>query len=964
MSLRIARFRWLSSAVWIALAGTLSGAQVTEFALPTPNGGPRQITVGPDGNLWFVAEDSNVVGRITTAGVITEFPIPTPNSSPFAITAGPDGNLWFTETFGNKIGRMTPAGVFTEFPIPTPQSGPFDITAGPDGNLWFTESFVWKIGRITPTGSITEYPVPFDLAFPYAITSGPDGNLWFTCPPGHVIVRMTTQGAMTGFQLPGLSFAYDIVSGPEGALWFTDYYRYIGRIRVDGQITRFPLPAQFDPRAITTGPDGAIWFTQSLGRVVERSPLLGERVYETGGTSEWGFIVAGPDGAMWFTKPDDNTIVRLDFGPVVVNDAGDQLHAAGCAATGAGTCTLRDALTWSGANPGPETIHFAIPGPGVHTISPTSALPPIGDLILDATTQPGYAGQPLIELSGVSAGSGTQGFFVNDGSAAIRGFVINRFEGDGILLQAPAANSVIQANWIGTTATGIAAASNGTGGIRLESTAGNTVGGGATGLRNVISGNGGYGILLRFSPRNRVLGNYIGVDRTGAAALGNAGIGVSIAEASDNEIGDLTSVPGTPPGNVVSGNHGEGMQVFVFSGSATSRSFVKGNLIGTNAAGTAALGNGAAGVLLRGSADCVIGGSTPGGRNIISGNRVGVEIGILSLVPTRRNVVSDNFIGTDVSGSLPIPNQTCGVLLSGANTIQNRIGEPFVANRIAFNTSSGICSAEGTGPAVDNTFSGNEIHSNGGLAIDLFPFGVTANDPCDTDNGSNRLQNFPILSAVSAGPGTMIVRGTLEGAASTTYRLEFFRNTVCDPSGFGEGERYLFSASVTTDSSCRTSFDIVIPITLDPTSLITATATDPAGNTSEFSPCVSAATDFFTLPPCRVADTRDPAGPHGGPALGAGAVRTYTITGRCGIPVSARAIAANVTVTGAQSAGHVTVFPAGEGIPASSTINYGAAQTRANNAILALNGAGRLDVHCAQGSGTVDFVLDVVGYFE
>jgi hypothetical protein len=124
------------------------------------------------------------------------------------------------------------------------------------------------------------------------------------------------------------------------------------------------------------------------------------------------------------------------------------------------------------------------------------------------------------------------------------------------------------------------------------------------------------------------------------------------------------------------------------------------------------------------------------------------------------------------------------------------------------------------------------------------------------------------------------------------------------------------------------------------------------------------ATGYFTLVPCRVVDTRNPAGPVGGPALAAGADRTFTVTGRCGIPASAKALSANVTVTGPSSGGHLTIFPGGTPNSTASTINFAAGQTRANNAVLPLDGVGRLGVRCAQASGTTHFLLDVTGYFR
>jgi hypothetical protein len=111
-------------------------------------------------------------------------------------------------------------------------------------------------------------------------------------------------------------------------------------------------------------------------------------------------------------------------------------------------------------------------------------------------------------------------------------------------------------------------------------------------------------------------------------------------------------------------------------------------------------------------------------------------------------------------------------------------------------------------------------------------------------------------------------------------------------------------------------------------------------------------------------DTRDPAGPRGGPALAAGGSRDFTIGGLCGVPVTARAVATNVAVTNVTASGHLVIFPAGLPLPLFATINYSAGQTRSNNAILIPDASETITVRCNQGSGTVDLVIDVTGYFQ
>ena len=122
---------------------------------------------------------------------------------------------------------------------------------------------------------------------------------------------------------------------------------------------------------------------------------------------------------------------------------------------------------------------------------------------------------------------------------------------------------------------------------------------------------------------------------------------------------------------------------------------------------------------------------------------------------------------------------------------------------------------------------------------------------------------------------------------------------------------------------------------------------------------------FFTVTPCRVLDTRNPAGPLGGPALVGGNTRTFVIINSCGIPVGATAVSVNVAETQAQGAGHLRIFPAGSPLPDVATINFGAGQTRSNNAILSLGAGGAITVYAGIGAGlTVDFILDVNGYFQ
>ena len=129
-------------------------------------------------------------------------------------------------------------------------------------------------------------------------------------------------------------------------------------------------------------------------------------------------------------------------------------------------------------------------------------------------------------------------------------------------------------------------------------------------------------------------------------------------------------------------------------------------------------------------------------------------------------------------------------------------------------------------------------------------------------------------------------------------------------------------------------------------------------------PASLAGLDFHTLTPCRIADTREAAGPRGGPALAAGSTRNFPVGGICGLPGTAKAVAVNVTVVNATSVGYLTVYPVGSSLPGASTINFRSGVVRANNAILTLGVSGQVSVFNGMASGSTDFVLDVSGWFE
>ena len=182
------------------------------------------------------------------------------------------------------------------------------------------------------------------------------------------------------------------------------------------------------------------------------------------------------------------------------NGTAATLTVSNTSASGPGS--LQQAILDANATIGLDTIVFQIPGAGVHTIAPTNALPPITDpVVIDGTTQPGFAGTPLIDLNGANAGASGDGLRLPAGNSTIRGLVINGYGGAGIHVQAPGGTNVIEGNFIGTDPTGTLRRGNGqsagqAGGLWIDGSSGNLIGGPYATNRNLISANSGPGLFI------------------------------------------------------------------------------------------------------------------------------------------------------------------------------------------------------------------------------------------------------------------------------------------------------------------------------------------------------------------------------------------------------------------------------------------------------------------------------------
>ena len=421
------------------------------------------------------------------------------------------------------------------------------------------------------------------------------------------------------------------------------------------------------------------------------------------------------------------------------------------------------------------------------------------------------------------------------GTAAGAGNLISGNNGIGIdLLDSGTADDAIQGNLIGTDVTGTLALGNQGTGIAIPYSSGNLIGGLTAAARNVISANGSGGVVIggfgNSAVNNVIEGNFIGTDITGSNALGNQGNAILLTVSAG-----ATTIGGTTAGagNVISGSvNGFG----IFDAESAAVSTIQGNLIGTNASGTNPLGNQDGGIAVDSfftPPQLVIGGTQPGAGNVIAGNG---SDGIDLANNTSGNLIEGNFIGTNAGGSSTLGNAGVGIWITNDSS-NNTIGGTAAGagNTIAYNQSGGVfVGSDDTDLSIGNAILSNSIYANGALGIDLGADGVTPNHVGGLIPGPNGFENYPVLTAAVSLGGTTKIKGTLNAAASTTLTIQFFANATADPSGHGQGQTYLGSIAVTTNSSGNATFTATFSVAVPTGQSVSATATDPGGNTSEF----------------------------------------------------------------------------------------------------------------------------------
>jgi titin len=416
---------------------------------------------------------------------------------------------------------------------------------------------------------------------------------------------------------------------------------------------------------------------------------------------------------------------------------------------------------------------------------------------------------------------------------------------DGIqIFDVAARSNRVEGNYIGVDLTGTNRLGNGGAGIWIINAPANQIGGSTAGAGNVISGNAVHGVYLQSSGAtgNQILGNLIGTDATGMVGLGNgaAYYGITIDKAPLNVIGGTLATAR----NVISSNN-TGIWI---TGTGASNNTILGNYIGTDITGMNGLGNQKDGIVIGQVSfpnefprNNTVGGTALGAGNVISGNGFVNAFTGIAAANAPGTTIQGNQIGVKADGVSPLGNRghnidvdlatNCvigGVSPSAWNVIANS-GNSTDAQR------SGIRLRNGVG----NVILGNSIYSNGFLGISLSGSISTANDACDLDSGVNGKQNYPILKSCVSDGFTTHLRGSLDSTLAQAYMLQFYASPAPDGSGYGEGKAYLGAVTVPSAILCSNSFALTLPMGAPAGWVVSATATDPANSTSEFSPSIA-----------------------------------------------------------------------------------------------------------------------------
>lgn len=420
-------------------------------------------------------------------------------------------------------------------------------------------------------------------------------------------------------------------------------------------------------------------------------------------------------------------------------------------------------------------------------------------------------------FAGVEIFGGAQSNLIGGYTASARN-VISGNNLQGVLISdANSRGNIVAGNYLGLNPAGTAALPNGYAGAEIGGGAqGNVIGGLAAGARNVVSGNSLQGVAIDGAGTmgNVISGNYIGLDPAGTEPIGNGEAGVDLfSGATGNCVGG--NLPGA--GNIISGN---GLQGVLIEYDGTSGNLVAGNLIGLNAAGNAAVSNAWSGVEIYAGASGNLIGGHGGARNFISGNgEFGVYIDF-----TTGNTVQGNTIGLNATDGAVVPNgfaagyAAVGIYEASSNLVGGVF--PGAANIVCGSPYVGV---QVDWSATNNTIRGNSIFGNLYGAFAMYAGG---------NNGL--VAPTPASAVVST---NTVVSGSYSGTAGEVYLIDFYSDAA--PAASAECQTYLGSISITGTGSAA-NFSANLGVRLPAGRAVTATATDPQGNTSPSSAGVAA----------------------------------------------------------------------------------------------------------------------------
>ncbi len=406
------------------------------------------------------------------------------------------------------------------------------------------------------------------------------------------------------------------------------------------------------------------------------------------------------------------------------------------------TGTLRWAIQQARLNIGVDTVKFNLPAP--YKISPTGELPRLDvypGTIVDGTTQPGYAGSPVVQICGTGAPFGAIGMYVNSDNNMVKGLMIAQFKGVGIFISSGHTN-VVEACHV---------MSNMSAGVDLYAGRFNRIGG-TNAARNVISSNGTYGVNVngQLAGDNVIQGNYIGTGADGTGLLGNRWAGIYVDSAARTIIG------GEAPGvrNVIGGND----QGIYLTGTGAVDCVIQGNYIGVDTTGVTQTRNRGAAVYLVDIRRAAIGGTNAAARNVMAGN----DSRGLSIENGGENKVFNNYVGVDATGSAAATNSNTGIDIYRSTS--NIVGRAGAGNVVAGNGGHGISATYSAGTVIQGNLVGTD--ATGGYALTNRMNGVSLYDSPRTQIGGTAPGEGCVISA-SGWWGIQI-----DGSTSAENRVE------------------------------------------------------------------------------------------------------------------------------------------------------------------------------------------------